>query len=76
MQLAAPTIVPESSVDQACDFVLARQGGEFQVVPVSAALIGTNPSPSDPTLYPSDHFGVIATYNIVRNAAAESGDDH
>ena len=31
---------------------------------IAAELVGTQPSPDDDTLWPSDHFGVLAEFSI------------
>ena len=57
--IQAPTMDTEG--DPNClDYVWVR--GEIRVV--SASLAANEPSPSDPTLYPSDHFAIVADVEV------------
>ncbi|ETV89565.1 hypothetical protein H257_00794 [Aphanomyces astaci] len=38
-----------------------------QLTPQSISLVGTKASPQDSTLYPSDHFGLLATFQVGPN---------
>eukprot|EP00747_Dinoflagellata_sp_TGD_P028759 gnl/TRDRNA2_/TRDRNA2_133465_c0_seq1.p1 gnl/TRDRNA2_/TRDRNA2_133465_c0~~gnl/TRDRNA2_/TRDRNA2_133465_c0_seq1.p1 ORF type:complete len:128 (+),score=9.57 gnl/TRDRNA2_/TRDRNA2_133465_c0_seq1:2-385(+) len=64
--LEAPTIVPGSSVEQACDFVLIRPSadGTVKLVATAAELSGNISAAGDATLYPSDHYAVLATLDV------------
>ena len=68
--LEAPTIDPTSSVEQTCDFVLLRQPdssgphASLRLDATSACLAGNMPLDTDPTLYPSDHYAVLATIEV------------
>ena len=68
--LAAPTIPPASSVESMrCDFVLVRQPADassrcLHLRPTAASLAGDTPATGDDTLYPSDHYAVLATLEV------------
>ena len=70
--LAAPTIPPGSSVEQRCDFVLVRQSRgtaafaphRLHLRPTAASLAGDTPAADDATLFPSDHYAVLATLEL------------
>lgn len=64
--LEAPTIHAEASVEQKADYIFLKTPPScpYNISVDDCFLAANKPSPSDPTLYPSDHYALIANLSI------------